>query len=81
MKILKFLAFLLVPLGLSVALTVGFVLVADSVNAFPSFAGYWQYFKMMFEPDIFPIFVRNLMPLLWNAVACSSRQPRSTITA
>ncbi len=71
MKILKFLAFLLVPLGLSVALTVGLVFVADSVNVFPSFAGFGQYFKMMFEPDIFPIFVRNLMPLLWNAVACS----------
>ncbi len=68
---MRFLAFLLVPLGLSVVLTVGLVLVADSVNPFPSFAGFGQYLKMMLEPDIFPIFVRNLMPLLFDAGACS----------
>lgn len=71
LRILRFLAFLLVPLGLSVVLTVGLVLVADSVNPFPSFAGFGQYLKMMLEPDIFPMFVRNLMPLLFDAGACS----------
>lgn len=72
MKYLKYSLRLLVPFVTFAGLIILISNISWQLSDYPVFAGTAQYLKMLFEPDIFPMILRNNIPYCLVTVYCAA---------